>query len=218
MSPPPLEVIRFPAPVPYREMLDRQHERRAAVAAGDAPDTLFLLEHLPAITLGRASSPAHVLHSRTQLAAQGIDWVECDRGGDVTYHGPGQLVAYPVLDLRRWQTSVGWYLRSLEAVIIRCLADYGLYGERVSGYTGVWVDGAKVAAIGIGVHQWIAFHGTALNLDPDMAHFGLIVPCGIADKPVTSMRGLLGEAPPMHEAMDRFEAAFRMVFLEEGAG
>jgi lipoate-protein ligase B len=213
MSIPSLEVVRFLEPLPYQEMFKRQQERRAAVAAGEAPNTLYLLQHRPVISLGRAAQPRHVLLEREALLARGIDWVECDRGGDVTYHGPGQLVGYPILDLGQWQRSVGWYLRSLETVVIRFLKGYGLHGERVTGYTGVWVDGAKVAAIGIGVHQWVSFHGVAINIDPDMTHFSLIVPCGIADKPVTSMQWLLGETPPMEEAMGRFEKAFREIFL-----
>jgi lipoyl(octanoyl) transferase len=107
---------------------------------------------------------------------------------------------------------VGWYLRSLEQVLIDLLADYGLSGERLQGFTGVWVGGAKVAAIGVGIHQWVTFHGLALNVNPDMRHWGCIIPCGIADKPVTSLAGLLGSAPPMVEVMDRFEGHFRRVF------
>ena len=111
--------------------------------------------------------------------------MEADRGGDVTYHGPGQLVAYPILDLKRRGLSIRQYLRMLEGVIVDFLARYGVRGERVEGFTGVWVDGAKVAAIGIGVHNWVSFHGVAINIDPNMEHFRLIVPCGIPDKPVT---------------------------------
>ena len=207
-----VETIRLSGLTPYAPMLERQHARRAAVARGDAPNTLFLLEHAPVITLGRRADAAHVLHSAAALRARGIELLETDRGGDVTYHGPGQLVAYPILRLHEWTPSVGWYLRALEDALIDVLAHFGLAGARVAGYTGVWVDGAKVAAIGIGVRDWVTFHGIALNVAPDFEHFGLIVPCGIADKPVTSLGRLLGEAPPLEEASSAFEAAFRARF------
>ncbi len=190
----------------------RQLALREAVASGQAPDTVLLLEHAPVITLGRKADPAHVTGSSDHLAALGIAVVPVDRGGDVTYHGPGQMVAYPILDLNHWKPSVGWYLRSLEQVVIDLIGDYGLVGERLEGFTGVWVDGAKVAAVGVGVHQWVTFHGLALNVDPDMRHWGCIIPCGITDKPVTSLRALLGTAPAMNGVMDKFERHFRRVF------
>lgn len=203
-----IEVIRIPEPVRYTEMLERQRVRRDAVARGDAPNTLFVLQHTPVITLGRKAKTEHVLHSAARLREMGVERVETGRGGDVTYHGPGQLVAYPILNLAAWRRSVNWYLRALEEVLIGVLRDYGLGGERVPGFTGVWVEGGKVAAIGIGVHQWVTFHGIALNVHPNMDHFGLIIPCGIAGKPVASMEGLLGKAPSMSSVMDAFERRF----------
>ncbi len=178
------------------------------MAGGEAVNALYLLEHTPVITMGRGAKPEHLLFAPDALRARGIEVCATDRGGDVTYHGPGQLVAYPILDLGRWRCSVGRYLRMLEASVIRLLASYDIEGERVEGYTGVWVAGAKVAAIGIAVHHWVTFHGAAINIDPDMGHFELIVPCGIVDKPVTSMKRLLGVAPPRGEVEARFEAAF----------
>ena len=207
-----IETIRIPHLIGYAEMLARQHERRQAVAAGCAPNTLYLLEHHPVITLGRNARRENILLPVETLEAKGIDVVETDRGGGVTYHGPGQLVAYPILDLNQWRCSIGWYLRSLEEVLIRLLDEYGLRGERVKGYTGVWVGAYKVAAIGVAVHQWIAFHGSALNVAPDMDHFRAIVPCGIPDKPVASLEQLLGAAPPMPDVMTAYEGAFRSVF------
>jgi lipoyl(octanoyl) transferase len=207
-----IETIRLPGPVRYEEGLTRQRERRLAVEAGTAGSALFLLEHEPVLTLGRNFEPQNLLLSEVALAAQGIAVVKADRGGDVTYHGPGQLVAYPILNLREWKPSIRWYLRSLERVLINQLAEYGLAGERLEGFTGVWVGGAKVAAIGIGVHDWVTYHGIALNVDPDMRHFGLIIPCGIGDKPVTSLRQLLGRTPAMDEVADDFERAFRRYF------
>lgn len=206
---PVLETIRIPEPIGYAEMLERQLKRHAEVAAGQAPNTLFLLEHTPVVTLGKDADTAHLLLDEKRYEGEGIELLETTRGGDVTYHGPGQLVAYPILNLRHWKPSVGWYLRTLEAVIIDVLAGYGLEGERVEGLTGVWVRGAKVAAIGIGVRRWTTFHGIAINVNPNMAHFGTIVPCGIGDRPVTSLAMLLGEAPALDEVAEHFDLAFR---------
>jgi lipoyl(octanoyl) transferase len=203
-----IEVIRIPRPISYGEGMRLQHERRKAVEEGRTGSALFLLEHTPVITLGRRARREHILRNEAELRALGIEWYETDRGGGVTYHGPGQLIAYPVLNLNQWRTSVGWYLRSLEEVIIRVLAVCGLQGERLAGYTGVWVSGAKVAAIGVGVHQWVTFHGVALNVDPNMDHFSLIVPCGIPDKPVTSLRKLLGVPPSLSDVTDVFAQEF----------
>lgn len=207
-----IEIVRVLSPVSYTAAKEWQVARRGLVERREAPDTVFLLEHSPVITLGRNWKRENLLLAPDALRARGIEVCEADRGGDVTYHGPGQLVAYPILNLRHWRCSVGWYLRALEEVLIRVLATYALQGERLKGLTGVWVNGAKVAAIGIGVHNWVTFHGIALNVDPNMDHFRLIVPCGIADKPVTSLSLLLGTGPPMQEVMGRFEEAFRQVF------
>jgi putative acetyltransferase len=171
-----------------------------------------MLEHTPTFTLGRSSHPENILQTPAHLAELGIDVVEVDRGGDVTYHGPGQLVVYPVLRLDDWQRSVQWYLRTLEDVIIAVLDGYGIKGERMSEFTGVWVNGAKVAAIGIGVHQWVSYHGISINLNPDLRHWQMIVPCGIPDKPITTLNALLDTPPSMPELMDAFEDAFFRIF------
>ena len=213
-----IDTIRLPDLTRYETGLARQRERRQAVEAGTAGNALFLLQHEPVLTLGRNFEAKNLLMTEDALAARGITVVKADRGGDVTYHGPGQLVAYPILNLCEWKRSIRWYLRSLEQVLMDQLAGYGLVGERVDGLTGVWVGGAKVAAIGIGIHNWVTYHGIALNVDPDMSHFGLIVPCGIGDKPVTSLRQLLGDAPSMAQVMDDFERAFRDYFLNWAAG
>lgn len=207
-----VEIVRFPGLVGYEDALRIQHDRRMAVEERQLGNALFLLEHAPVITLGRSANSENLLRTPEELRGMGIDVCETDRGGDVTYHGPGQLVAYPILDLNLWNPSIRAYLRALEEVLIRQLASYGLNGERCEGYTGVWVGGAKVAAIGISVHNWVTCHGIALNVDPDMSHFKLIVPCGIADKPVTSLRALLGQAPPMQQVMDDFERSFIAYF------
>jgi len=207
-----IETIGLPGLTRYEDGLARQRERRLAVEAGTAGNALFLLEHEPVVTLGRNFDPKNLLLAEDTLAAQGIAVAEADRGGDVTYHGPGQLVAYPILDLREWKQSIRWYLRALEQVLIDQLAGYGLTGKRIDGLTGVWVDGAKVAAIGIGIHNWVTYHGIALNVDPDMRHFESIVPCGIGDKPVTSLRRLLGDPPTMRQVMADFDLAFLQNF------
>ena len=207
-----IETIQLSGLTPYGAAYEMQCTRRDEVESGKAPNTLYLLEHKPVITLGRKAEAHHILRTREELTEMGIDVFEADRGGDVTYHGPGQMVAYPILNLNEWRPAIRWYLRSLEEVLINQLAGYGLHAGRVEGYTGVWVDGAKVAAIGIGVRNWITFHGIALNVIPDMGHFGLIVPCGIVDKPVTSLEKLLGKAPMMQQVMEDFDRAFRNYF------
>lgn len=203
-----IEVIRLPGLTPYAEALARQQERQRDVEANRAGNALFLVQHPPVITLGRNAHAANLLAAPEQLGALGVELVDSSRGGDVTYHGPGQLVAYPVLNLAHWRRAIRWYLRCLEEVLIRTLRRYGLEGGRVDGYTGVWVHGAKVAAVGVGLHNWVTCHGVALNIDPDMSHFGLIVPCGIADKPVTSLRQLLDAPPSFDQVQDDFETVF----------
>jgi len=177
-------------------MTDFREARTKQKEAADSPDRaesdlLYLVEHPPVITIGRSGDRRNVLVAEDELRARGIELVETDRGGDVTYHGPGQLVAYPILNLNEHRRDVGWYLRSLEEVILRALLDIGIQGKRIKGYTGVWVEEKKIAAIGIGVRRWITFHGVALNIDPCIDHFALITPCGIQDKDVTSIKALL---------------------------
>ncbi len=175
---------------------------------GTAPDTLYLLEHPPTITLGRNTHARNLLGSELELARAGIALQQTDRGGDVTYHGPGQMVAYPIMDLRRWKCSIGWYLRSLEDIVIQTLAVYGVTGSRIAGYTGVWVDDVKVAAIGVALRNWVAYHGAALNVEPDMNHFGYIVPCGITDKKVGCLSDFVSDVPPVSHVMEQFKRRF----------
>jgi lipoate-protein ligase B len=211
-----IEFIRLPGLVPYAEGLRVQQARRGAVERGVAPEAVFLLEHAPVITLGRKWCPENLLHTRDQYAEMGIDVCETDRGGDVTYHGPGQMVAYPILKLDsapNRKPSIQWYLRALEEVLIQQLARYGLQAGRCEGLTGVWVGDAKIAAIGVRIHNWTTSHGIALNINPDMAHFRLIIPCGIADKPVTLLKQLLGDdTPSMTAITEDFERAFEEIF------
>ena len=210
-----IETFELDTPQPYAPIWAWQQRRQHAIADASASHALILLEHEPTITLGRNTDAAHLLHSREHYDAQGIAVVDVERGGDVTYHGPGQCVVYPILSLVAWRLSVGWYLRNLEQVVIDVLNHYGLQGERIEGLTGVWVKGAKVAALGVGIHRWVTMHGLALNIDPDMSHFGLIVPCGIADRPVTSLAMLLGRAPAQDEVRALLREAFATRFEAE---
>jgi lipoyl(octanoyl) transferase len=196
----------------YADALAIQRETHAALVAAresgaaDAPMTVFLLEHEPVVTVTkRVGAAAHVLASDAVLHAHGIEKVETDRGGDVTYHGPGQLVAYPILDIQRLGLKVHPYVRWLEQCVIDVIAEDGLAGMRDPEATGVWVgEGArperKIAAIGVRLSRFVSLHGFALNVAPDLSHFGLIVPCGLA-RPVTSLAAELGARVPSIEAV-----------------
>lgn len=177
---------------------------------GSSKDYLILVEHQPIYTLGTGSTPDH-LKFEMDKPPPGLGIVRVERGGEVTYHGPGQLTIYPILDLRRWDQDLHWYLRQLEEVVIVALGKLGLEGYRVDGLTGVWVEGAKVAAIGVKVSRWITFHGIGLNVDPDMGHFGNIVPCGINDKPVCAVKNFR-PSTTMQEAAACMVEAFEEVF------
>jgi lipoyl(octanoyl) transferase len=202
----------------YQEALDLQKELVERRRRGEIPDQLLLLEHPPVITLGvRArNSREHVLESDESLSAKGVNVFETGRGGDVTYHGPGQLVGYPIFDLKPDRCDVHQYVRDLEEALIRAAGRFGISGHRVNGLTGVWVgpDGAeeKLAAIGVRISRWITSHGFALNVNTRLEHFGLIVPCGISDRGVTSMERLLGRHVSMDEVTDAVIAAFREIF------
>jgi lipoyl(octanoyl) transferase len=202
--------------VPYDEGVRIQRELVARRRRGEITDQLLLLEHPHVITLGSSSDPAHVLADAERRGALGIELAETGRGGDVTYHGPGQLVGYPILDLNPDRRDVHAYLRDLEEVLLRILEGFGIEGERVPGQTGAWTREGKVAAIGIRVSSgWITSHGFALNVSTDLAYFDAIVPCGLADRRVTSLERLLGRPVQMTEAMDRAAQAFAEVFGRE---
>ena len=187
--------------VPYEAGLALQADLVAARKADSIPDTLVLLQHPPVITLGVKvrQSREHVLATDEELQAHGIGLFETGRGGDVTYHGPGQLVGYPVLDLKPDRQDAHRYVRDLEEVLIGVCGEYGLQASRKPGLTGVWVGEEKVAAIGVRLSRWVTSHGFALNVTTDLDHFKLIVPCGITDRGVTSLERLLGSAPSMDE-------------------
>lgn len=198
-SEPPRQVLLhnfYDTQIPYADAWDCQRrllgERTAALKAKSASsgaDVLIALQHPPVLTLGTSSTIDNVLSSSDPP----FDLFRTERGGEVTYHGPGQIVLYPLLDLRAYRQDVHWYMRALEEVVIRTLGSLGLPAGREPGLTGVWVDGAKACAIGVKLSRWVSMHGLALNVEPDLEHFGHIVPCGIADKPVTSIAELLRE-------------------------
>ncbi|MGB5697829.1 MAG: lipoyl(octanoyl) transferase LipB [Polyangiales bacterium] len=178
--------------VDYAEAHRLQKDLQARRISGEIDDVVLLLEHPPVLTLGRSAKDRHVLAPREALEAQGISVHEVGRGGDVTYHGPGQLVAYPIIDLKPDRRDVRKYVWSLEETMIRTCADFGLSASRVSGLNGAWIDDRKVGAVGVRISRWVTMHGLALNANSDLSHFDLIVPCGIADKAVTSLSAELG--------------------------
>jgi len=195
----------------------------AGEAAGPAttPQTrhhLVFVEHPPVYTLGKSGKIEHVLIGEQERLEKQVDFFYTNRGGDITYHGPGQLVAYPVLDLERFYTDIGRYLRNLEEVIIRTMAEYGLKGERSPGETGVWMDAQlqgrerKICALGIRCSRWITMHGLAFNINNDLQYFDYIIPCGIQNKQVTSLQKELGRAVPMEEVKEKVKRNFEEVF------
>lgn len=207
--------------VPYDEALALQQRIHHARVACGGPDCLLLLEHPPTITLGRGAHAEHLLSSPDALARNGIAIHEVGRGGDVTYHGPGQLVGYPILDVSAYRGALSRYLRDLEHVLIDALASFGVGAERVEGLTGVFVGSAKIAAIGVQVKRWVSLHGFALNVSTDLSAFGHIVPCGIRDRPVTSLAQHAHPAPDVSQVARAVVSSFATVFGRQmiwGAG
>ncbi len=207
-------VVYTPGRVAYEEALAFQMACVKRLKDGPTEESgyLILLEHPPVITVGRRGTHDNILVTRARLRQEGIDLFEVSRGGDVTYHGPGQIVGYPILRLRDHGEDVHRYLRDLESVIMGTLGEFGIASQRRSEYTGVWVGQDKIAAIGVAITRWITYHGFALNVAPDLGHFALIRPCGITDGGVTSMEKLLGRAPGREEVEKRLVANFREVF------
>jgi lipoyl(octanoyl) transferase len=211
--------VRWLGTVPYAEGLDLQRGLVEDRRAGAIPDTLLLLEHPGVITLGvkLAAARSHVRAPAHELAARGVAVVETGRGGDVTYHGPGQLVAYPILDLRPDRCDVHRYVRDLEEAMIRVCAAFGVRAGRIDGLSGAWVGDGKIGAVGVRISRWITSHGVALNVATDLAAFDLIVPCGIAGKGVTSLARETGRAIGVPDVLQPFVDAFAAVF-ERTAG
>lgn len=200
--------------VPYRAALAFQRRAVETRARGVAPDVLYLLEHEPVLTVGRGSKGDNLKAASADLERRGIEVVPVERGGDITYHGPGQLVGYPIVSLAGLPggTDLHRYLRDLEQALIVTLASFGIEAGRRPPYTGVWAGDRKVAAIGVAVRRWVAYHGFALNVDPDLSHFDLIHPCGIRHLGVASMASLLGEAPSRERVIARVADAFSRVW------
>jgi len=179
---------------------------------------LLFVEHPPVYTLGKSGHQENVLIGEEERAKQGIEFFHINRGGDITFHGPEQLVGYPILDLDKFKTDLSWYLRSLEEVIIMTMAEYGLKGERSAGETGVWIEPnvpgreRKICAMGIKCSRWITMHGFAFNVNTDLSYFNNIVPCGIANKQVTSLQKELGTTVPMSDVKQRVKRNFEYVF------
>ena len=196
----PLDVRRLGI-VPYAEALDLQRALAEERRHDRIPDTLLLLQHPAVITLGVKTDGgrSNVVATPERLQALGIDIYEAGRGGDVTYHGPGQLVGYPILDLKPDRQDVHRYVRDLEDVMMRVCADFGIQAGRIQGCSGAWVGAEKIGAIGVRISRWIASHGFAFNVNTDLSHFQLIVPCGISDRGVTSLAALLGRPVPMED-------------------
>jgi lipoyl(octanoyl) transferase len=207
-------IVRRLGIVPYAEALALQHSLVEERRHDRIPDTLLLLEHPHVITIGvkRADAHRHIVATPERLSALGVEVVETGRGGDVTYHGPGQLVAYPIVDLRPDRQDVHRYVRDLEAVMIAVCRAYGIEADRVKGLSGAWVGERKIGAIGVRISRWITSHGLAFNVESDLSYFNLIVPCGIADRGVTSLARELGRTVAVEDAADRLVEAFAAVF------
>jgi lipoyl(octanoyl) transferase len=205
-------IVRDLGRLGYRECVELQRDVLELVAAGDQEDTLLFVEHDPVITLGSSFHEENLLVPMDEFAAQGIEIVRTERGGDVTYHGPGQIVAYPIFNLERHGKDVHKWLRDLEETVILALHWFGLEGYRFPPYTGVWVNDAKICAMGVKLRRWTSMHGLALNCNNDLSPFSLIVPCGIQDHPVTSVSRELGHAVELDEVRKRLEAGFVQTF------
>ncbi len=196
----------------YKEAWDRQLELVSARKAGQCPDTLVLNEHNPVYTIGvRPGADQHLVWTEQMLARQGIEVVRTNRGGDITYHGPGQIVGYPIMNLAEHR-DLHAYLRQLEEVLIRTVAHFGVTATRREGKTGIWIETRKIAAIGVAVKSWITYHGFALNVQPELSHFDGIVPCGITDGTVTSLEKECPDPPLMGQVKSRLVLEFWNLF------
>ena len=196
----------------YAEALALQRELQAKRIAGDIDDVVLLLEHEPVVTLGRSAREQHILAPTEVLEARGVEVHEVGRGGDVTYHGPGQLVGYPIIDLKPDRRDVRKYVWSLEETMVRTCADLGLVASRIEGLNGTWVGDRKVGAVGVRISRWVTMHGFALNANTDLSHFDWIVPCGIEDKQVTSLSQELDRDVTVDTITDRVAGHFASLY------
>jgi lipoyl(octanoyl) transferase len=199
--------------VSYTEALELQRTLARDRISGVIPqDVLLLVEHPPVVTLGRSSKGKHLLASPEFLASRGVELFEVERGGDVTFHGPGQLVGYPIMDLKRHRQDLHWYLRQLERSLIDVLGQYGISAEQNAGLTGVWTGGRKIASIGVHARDWVTWHGFALNVTTDLSYFDLIVPCGIDGVRMTSMARELASLPDAEAVSQSVAETFASTF------
>ena len=198
--------------VGYQHALRLQQQRVARRKAGVMPDALLLLEHPHVYTFGRNAKREHLLISSTQLTTLGVQVFETDRGGDITYHGPGQLVGYPIVDLTAHRRDISWFMRSLEQLFIEVAAEFGIEAGRIPGLPGVWVGNEKLVAMGIHISRWVTSHGFAFNVNTDLTYFNWIIPCGLKHKGVTSLRKLLGRSLEMDAVAEQVIQHFGAVF------
>ena len=199
--------------VGYEECLERQRALNELRKTNSIPDTLLVCSHDPVITLGRSTRSEHITTPRPDLEARGLKVLEVERGGSITYHGPEQIVCYPILDLKQHKQDVGWYIRNLEEVIIRTLADFGLNGFRIAGKTGVWTEPeAKIAFIGVKISRWCTFHGFSLNVKRCLTNFAYMNPCGLGEIVVTSIEELTNKSQPYEPIEERLVKHFRAIF------
>jgi lipoyl(octanoyl) transferase len=198
--------------IDYKDAWDLQKNIFDLRLRNEINDTLFLLEHPHTYTLGKVAEKENLISSEVQLKELGVSVYEIDRGGDITYHGPGQIVGYPIIKLSDWKEDTHLYLRGLEEVIIQTCAEYGLITERNPKHTGVWIGERKIAAIGIKISRWITMHGFAFNVNTDLNYFGGIIPCGIKDKDVTSLQRELGREIELDKVKDKLIKNFQKIF------
>ncbi len=207
--------------VPYARALEFQRQAVAARKAGEVPDLLLLCEHFPVITLGRNGKREHLRASQRVLRQMNVEFHDTERGGDITFHGPGQIVGYPILDLTHLRRDVRWYVEQLEEVMIAATAEYGIAAHRAEGMHGVWVPTAdrgtaeKLGALGVHISRWVTSHGFAYNVSTDLRNFDLIVPCGLAQKKATSLEKILGRAVAVEDVKPRLAANFAKIFGRE---
>lgn len=212
----PIKVLSYPNPITYLHGLKLQESLLSRKNAGLLnSDYLIILEHQPVITIGSTGSCENVLVSEEQLKRQGIELHNTDRGGNVTYHGPGQLVGYPIIDLKKYQVDPGWYVSKLEELLKVTIGYFGIEGSCIPDYPGLWVKGKKIAAIGVSIVNGITSHGFALNVQTNLKHFSLIIPCGLKTKEVTSMSSLLGsDCPSTEEVKKVIVSEFKKIFTK----
>ncbi|MDP6401267.1 MAG: lipoyl(octanoyl) transferase LipB [Candidatus Marinimicrobia bacterium] len=201
-------IIQDLGQLPYQEVWAYQKKIQSKRIAGEIEDTLLMVEHEPVYTLGKNANENHLLQSRDQS----VDVFNIERGGDITFHGPGQLVGYPILDLSHYKKSISWYMRTLEQIIIDTVSEFGIEAKRIKGLTGVWVGDEKIAALGVRIRRWVTMHGFSINVNTDLTFYDGIIPCGIFDHGITSMEQLLCRPQDMEKVKKVVRSKFRYYF------